>query len=249
MRYFMATALLGLFLCCVSGCSETPSSPAQGGAYITFRTVIDNTADKTALQSSSHSEVASPGNQADSIEVTSAGLFVSNMLFFSNLTGDETDINRTEIILRNDHFILDFESWGKQYIGARTITSSTYRSIRFTMKPADTDVDPLSPLYLNFFKTAPGSTVVIRGNVWVNSQRMPFEYRSSLAGNELAQFDSAFTIAPGDPEKEVDVHLKTYTAFGTGTGRVMDPRDGRNAANIDANLRSSLQAIAAGSGS
>jgi hypothetical protein len=246
MRYFREAAFIGLSLLSVSGCSNnTISSPDQGGGSVTFKTAIDNSAGKSASQSSSHGPVSASGNTVDSIEVTSAGFFVSNMLFFSNTTGDQTEANRTETILRTDHFILDFESWGKQYIGDKIIMPATFRSIRFTMKSADANVDSLSVALGSsfdiFFRSAGGSTVVIRGNIWANNQKMPFEYRSQLAGNELALFDSSFTVAPGDLPKEVDIQMKTSDAFGV-TGNIMDPRDSRNAASIDANLKSSLKA-------
>ncbi|MFI5263422.1 MAG: hypothetical protein ACHQM6_02795 [Candidatus Kapaibacterium sp.] len=238
-------AIIGLSLLGVSGCTSSPSSPDQTGGNVTFRTAIDNSIVHTN-SSSPHGSVPGTGNTVDSIEVTSAGFFVSNMLFFSNTTGDQTDPNRTETILRTDHFILDFESWGKQYIGARDITPSTYRSIRFTMQAADANTDSLSvalgPVFNTFFASAQGSTVVIRGNIWANNQKMPFEYRSQLNGNELAVFDAPFTTAAGDLPKEVDVQLKTFSTFSAGSGMIMDPRDPRNAVSIDANLRSSLKA-------
>ena len=235
------------------GCTETPSSPTAGGAEITFRTAIDNSMGKSSSQTSSHGSIPSTGSAVDSIEVTSAGFFVSNMLFFGSTTGDETDPNRTEVGLRDDHFILDFESWGKQYIGAKFIPPATYRSIRFTMKPAGGSSDSLSailgPVFNTFFRSAPASTVVIRGNIWVSGQKTTFEYQSQISGNELAIFDSAYNVSAGIPLNEVDVQLQTGTAFGNGSGILMDPRDFRNAASIDANLRLALKASQTGVGS
>jgi hypothetical protein len=250
LRQAFFLCLSGLF---VWGCTETPTSPTTGGADVTFRTAIDNSRGNSSSQTGSHGIIPSEGNAVDSIEVTSAGLFVSNMIFFGSTTGDETDPNRTEIGLRADHFILDFESWGKQYIGDKTLPAATFRSIRFTMLPAggnsDSLANALGPVFNTFFRSAPGSTVVIRGNIWMNGQMAAFEYRSQLSGNELAIFDSAYNVSADNPFNEVDVQLRTSIAFGNGSGSLMDPRDSRNAAAIDANLKIALKAAPSSLGS
>ncbi|MFI5264340.1 MAG: hypothetical protein ACHQM6_07490 [Candidatus Kapaibacterium sp.] len=250
LRQVFFLCLSGLF---VWGCTETPVSPTTGGADITFRTAIDNSRGKSSSQTGSHGSIPSAGSAVDSIEITSAGFFVSNMIFFGSTTGDETDPNRTEIGLRADHFILDFESWGKQYIGDKTLPAVTFRSIRFTMLPAGASSDSLAnalgPVFNTFFRSAPGSTVVMRGNIWSNGQMATFEYRSQISGNELAIFDGAYNVSADNPFNEVDVQLSTGTAFGNGSGVLMDPRDSRNAAAIDANLKLALKASQTANGS
>ncbi|MDP4220799.1 MAG: hypothetical protein Q8896_10205, partial [Bacteroidota bacterium] len=142
-------------------------------------------------------------------------------------------------------FLLVFDASGRQYIGESIVYPTTYRRARFAIHSLVGRADSLSlalgPLYSALFASG-NSTIVIRGYLWISGVAMPFMFRSAEEGVGSAEFDTPFTVGTDLP-KEVLVNFSTVSAFTDVSGKIMDPRDGRNAAAIEAHLKTSLHAI------
>ncbi|MEP7235683.1 MAG: hypothetical protein ABI778_10335 [Ignavibacteriota bacterium] len=248
-QYLSHLAFFGVAAVAVSGCTESTNAPEQSGERVTFMTQIDNKVDHSSSTSFAHSGLPIQGNTIDSVEITGAAFFSNSMNLFSTLTADQTDVNREEVELRTSPFILDFESTGKQYVGDKLIPNSSYRSIKFSVSIPPGNASEFGKSYTNYFQNAPGTSTVIRGNVWTNGEKAAFEYRSAIVTSEIAIFTSPFLIPSAAQSTEVDIKIKTSTVFGTGIGKFLDPRDSRNAATITQNLGESLRAVQLQAGS
>ena len=242
----MQAVLLGLALLGITSCTVSPTSPADSGSNIVMRTQLDNSA--------VHSTRSGSGT-TDSLQVTSAAFAVSNFMLRSDISDDQNDPNLAEGNIRPQQFLLGFDVSGRQYIGESIIYSATYRRARFDIHPLQGNPDSLSlalgSLYGSLFR--PGedvpanTTIVIRGYVWQSGIQMPFTYRSAVTGSGSVFFNQPLVVTAGSP-MEVLVSFSSQTAFTDGSGMIMDPRDGRNAAAIETNLKGALKASVSASG-
>ncbi len=240
------SALVGLALFGIESCTVNPTSPTDGGSNIAMRTQLDNVVVHSGL--SGHASTPDFGS-VDSLQVTSAAFAASNFTLRSDVSDDQPDPNLAEGNIRPPQFLLAFDVSGRQYIGESIIFSSTYRRARFDIHALVGSPDSLAfalgPLYTSLFKASTdipaNTTIVIHGNVWKSGIQTPFTYRSAYTGSGSVYSDQPLVVTTGSP-MEVLVRFSSQTAFTDGTGMILDPRDVRNAAAIEANLRTSLKA-------
>ena len=210
-----------------------------------MRTEMDNSVAHSPSRTATHFSPQSYG--IDSLQVTSAAFVASNFLLRSDVSDAQPDPNLAEGIIRPEQFILAFDPSGRQYIGERIIFSATYRSARFDIHQAHGKADSLAlamgPLYLSLLggnATIPAaSTIRVQGYVWSNEVQIPFMYATSTSGEGRVIFNSPLAVTTGSP-MEMLVKFHSTKIFMSSSGILMDPRDSRNAAEIDANLKTSL---------
>lgn len=228
----------------VSSCTDTPSSPSQSGSGVVMRTDIDRSV-VHPIGSSSENQTRGLGAYVDSLQITHTAFVASNFTLRSDAEGSVDD-NFSEETLRSEQFLLGFDE-GRQYIGEKIVLTGTYLRAKFSLHMLEGKSDSLAlsmgPLYTTLFASAAAeNTVIIHGFVWKDGFKMPFVYNSQISGIESVPFDRPLVITSNALQTEVLVYFKTSNAFSTGEGFLMDPRDSRNAAGIDINLKHSLKA-------
>lgn len=238
-QFMIRAALAGFMIFAVASCTEPPTSPADSGSNVVMRTQLDN--------STVHS--SSAASNLDSLQVISAAYAASNFMLRSDLSDDRSDPNLAEGFIRPPQFLLAFDAGARQYIGENIIYAGTYRRARFDLHPLQGSPDSLAvalgPLYRALFEgsenTAGNTTIVIRGYVWKDGIRMPFTYSSRASGNGSVYFDKPLVVVPATA-MEILVRFSSSAAFTDSSGAVMDPRDGKNAAAIETNIKEALKA-------
>ncbi len=213
-----------------SGCTESPSSPTGESSNIRFWTNIDNSGASSSMGSIS------------SIEVTSAGFAASGFA----LRSDSTDSGELASILefRSEQFILGFDVACKQYVAERLTPPGTYLTTRFDLHPLFGSNDSLrasaGPFFSSLFGgSSDNKTIVLKGNILSGESVMPFVYISTITGAERVRFDKPLIVDGNGGTIEMMVRFRTAAVFSSG-GILMDPRDTKNRAAIDANLRMAL---------
>jgi hypothetical protein len=237
---YVQVLIIGIASLEIVSCTEPSSSPFQNGSVVAVRTELDN--------SFSASSVLSPADEdtADSLGVTSVAIVAKNVFLRSDTSDTYSDPNLSEDLIRPEKFIMRFDESGRQYVGERLITAATYRRARFDIVPINSQTDSAifaaDPVTAAQF-SGTNITIIIQGNIWRNNVAMPFIYRSSAMGSGQALFSEPLVVTSEAP-KEVLLRFSTFAAF-TNKGIWMDPRDSRNAAAIEANLKVSVKAVLA----
>ncbi|MFI5263402.1 MAG: hypothetical protein ACHQM6_02690 [Candidatus Kapaibacterium sp.] len=241
---FIRAGIFVFALLSFAGCTQNATSPTSGSSDVIMWTDIDNSGSHTTHTSST---TVSPGLSVDSIVVTSAAFVVSNFQVRSDSSDTDPQDNLFSQQIRSEQFLLDFDTNGRQYIGEHITSAGAYHSARFDIHPiagrADSLALALGPEYLSLFGgtavTIPGATVIIKGFVYHGETREPFTYTTNITGAGRVNFDHTLNVPADGTPIEVVVKFKTANAFSIG-GILMDPRDPRNTATIDANLKSAI---------
>ena len=238
----IAAVLSCMTLLGIGSCTQSTTPIDASGSNVAIRTEAD-----IAIIHSSHATEKTSEAGVDSLQVISAAYAASNFMLRSDISDDQTDPSLNEAAIRPPQFLLAFDASGRQYIGESIVSAGTYKRARFTIHPlqgrADSLALALGPLYSSLFSAAPAnSTIVIKGFVWKSGVQMPFTYTSSMTGNGTVQFEHPLVVGFGSP-MEVLVRFSSQIAFTDGTGAILDPRDGRNAAAIEENLKTALKAF------
>ncbi len=246
-------ALYSVAVLGIASCTVNPTSPTDGGSNIAMRTQLD----AVTIHYTFSGHALPPGfGSVDSLQVTSAAFAASNFMLRSDLSDDQPDPNLAEGSIRPPQFLLAFDVSGRQYIGEAIIDAYRYHRARFDIHPLHGNPDSLSlafgPIYNMLFRAnedvPANTTIVIGGYVWQSGNQMPFTYRSAVTGSGNVYFDQPLVVTTGSP-MEVLVRFSSQIAFSDGTGAILDPRDGRNGAAIEANLKGALKASVNTSGS
>ena len=224
----MQAALFGFALLGIASCTETPSSPAEGGSVVIMRTQPDNSTIHSSSAGISENSSRSFGGMVDSLQITSAVFAASNFMLRNDLSDDTPIEDVAEETIRNDQFVLRFDE--PQYIGERTVLAGTYHRARYDIHILTGSADSLAlkfgSLYSSIFL---GNTIVIHGFVWSDGRKLPFTYASNFSGTQTVSFDIPLVVTPGAP-REVFVRFDPYT-FSSG-GILLDPRDDMNTSAI-----------------
>ena len=248
-RQIFAFAVLFGLVGGIESCTQSSAPPDANGSNVAMRTEADYSVIHTSVQSPSKNATGS----IDSLQVTSAAFVASNFTLRNDIFDAQSDQNLTEVFIRPPQFLLAFDASGIQYIGEAIVPTGTYNRARFDIHPlqgrSDSLMMGLGPLAPSLLAGASGnSTIIIHGYIWESGQKMPFIYTSSVAGNGSVLFDQPLVVSTGLPI-EIIVRLSTQKAFMDPSGVIIDPRDGRNTAIIEKNLRSALKANLNSSGS
>jgi hypothetical protein len=249
-RKYVVKAIVCFALFGLLSCTETPSSPPQGGSVVAMRTQLDNSIVRSSAASSRPA-----GISVDSLQVTQAVFAANNFMLRSDISDDVSDPNLAEGFIHQGSFILAFDESGKQYIGENIIFSASYRRARFDLQPIHTSPDSATQLfgqYASLFASGgmiSPNTVIIKGFVWKDGMQMPFTYSAAMTGGPSVLFETPLAVSAGGSPMEVLVGFSSSVAFTDKTGSLMDPRDLKNALDIDANIRTSLRASLKSNGS
>ncbi len=243
-RSQLQSAFIGTALLAFASCTENPASPTDTGSTVVMRTELDNS---VAHSASSQESSQGIGSVVDSLQVTSAAYVASNFMLRSDLSDSPDNSNLSEGFIRPEQFILVFDASGRQYIGEHILFSATYQSARFDIDQAQGRSDSLASALGPFYASVLGgnavspaaSTIRVQGYLWSHGVRVPFTYATSVSGSGRVIMNKPLVVTPNSP-MEVIVRFTTTAIFTNGSGMLLDPRDSRNTANIDANLKTSL---------
>jgi len=223
----------------VAGCSSSTDSPGGNGT-VNFNSEMGDNSVSWILPAGKGIPkiISAKGLRADSLEITSVRMLISNLkMHRTNTTGEEDHV-------KVGPFMVAFNPNSIQVVASSQVPEGTYDKIKFEMHKLEDKQDSTFINDPNFgeFITGDRYTFIIDGKVWSQGQLNTFEYKSKVTENLELKLDEDVTISSSTPA-DILLNFIPTVLFKVDGNSPLDPRDPDNRPEIDKAIKDAFKAL------
>ncbi len=222
-----------------AGCTST-TTPSNS-PNVTMQSQFSATKVTPTATKGEHQITDFKGSFVDSLEVTSARIFVRDIKMHHS--EDDSLIDEKDEEIKLGPFVFTFDAAGARVVTSAVIPPGNYDRIKFEMHKYDADKDKdgydKGDTAVNEFISGDGYTFLISGFVWKGGVRSPFVYASKVTVNLNLRFPQDVVLG-SDAVSTLLLQLDPWIMFHV-TGFAVDPRDDANRHIIDDAIKSSFK--------